>query len=145
MKALGLALVAAMLLGGAAPALAANVDVNMLNKGAKGAMVFEPDLVKVAVGDTVTFQPVDKGHDAVAMTEMIPPGATPFKGKLSQPLAETFTVPGVYVVRCEPHFGLGMVAVVVVGDDLSDLDAVKAAKYPKKAQDRLNEILGELK
>lgn len=143
MKTFGIALVAALLLG-TVPAFAANVDVNMLNKGDKGAMVFQPDLVKIAVGDTVTFQPVDKGHDVDAVADVIPPGATPFKGKLSQPLTETFTVPGVYVVRCDPHFGLGMVAVIVVGDDLTNLDAVKAAKYPKKAQDRLHEIFEEL-
>jgi pseudoazurin len=143
MKTFGIALVAALLLG-TVPAFAANVDVNMLNKGDKGAMVFQPDLVKIAVGDTVTFQPVDKGHDVDAVADVIPAGATPFKGQLSQPLTETFTVPGVYVVRCDPHFGLGMVAVIVVGDDLSNLDAVKAAKYPKKAQDRLHEIFEEL-
>ena len=37
------------------PAMAANFDVQLLNKGAAGARVFEPSLVKVAVGDTVTF------------------------------------------------------------------------------------------
>jgi hypothetical protein len=38
-----------------------------------------------------------------------------------------------------------MVAVVVVGDDLSNLDALKAVKNPKKAQERLDEIFEELK
>jgi pseudoazurin len=63
---------------------------------------------------------------------------------MSQELTETFTVPGVYVVKCDPHYGLGMVAVVVVGEDLSNLDALKAAKNPTKAQDRLNAIFAEL-
>jgi len=63
---------------------------------------------------------------------------------MSQELAQTFTVPGVYVVRCDPHYGLGMVAVVVVGDDLSNLDALKAVKNPQKAQDRLNAIFADL-
>jgi pseudoazurin len=128
----------------AAPALAANVDVQMLNKGDDGAYVFEPDLVKVAVGDTVTFEPTDKGHNVDAVAGVIPDGATPFKSALSQPFTETFTVPGVYVVKCDPHYGLGMVAVVVVGDDLSNLDAVKAAKNPAKAQQRLDAIFAQL-
>jgi pseudoazurin len=137
--ALGVALVCA-----AAPAFAANVDVQMLNKGDKGAFVFQPDLVKVAVGDTVTFQPTDKGHDVDGAAGNIPAGATPFKSAMSQPLTQTFTVPGIYLVKCDPHYGLGMVAVVVVGDDLSNLDAIKAIKSPQKAQDRLNAILAEL-
>jgi len=137
--ALGLALIWA-----AAPVFAANVDVQLLNKGDKGAMVFQPDLVKVAVGDTVTFQPTDKGHNVEGITEMMPAGAAPFKGQFSQPLTVTFTVPGVYAVKCDPHYPLGMVAVVVVGDDLSNLDAVKAVKNPGKAQQRFEEIFEEL-
>jgi pseudoazurin len=137
--ALGLALACA-----AAPTLAANVDVQMLNKGDEGAFVFEPALVQVAVGDTVTFVPTDKGHNADAPAAGIPEGATPFKTALSQEAVETFTVPGVYLIKCDPHYALGMVAIVVVGDDLSNLDAVKAIKSPKKAQERLEEIYEEL-
>jgi pseudoazurin len=144
MKTLSLALLAVLALG-MTPSLAANVDVQLLNKGDKGAMVFQPDLVKIAVGDTVTFQPTDKGHDVDGAAGNIPATATPFKGQMSQPLTQTFTVPGVYVVKCDPHYGLGMVAVVVVGDDLTNLDALKAVKNPKKAQERLDEIFEHLK
>jgi pseudoazurin len=144
MKTLSLALLAVLALG-ATPTLAANVDVQLLNKGDKGAMVFQPDLIKIAVGDTVTFQPTDKGHNVDGAAGNIPTAATPFKGQMGQPLAQTFTVPGVYLVKCDPHYGLGMVAVVVVGDDLSNLDAIKAVKNPKKADERLHEIFEELK
>eukprot|EP01036_Dinobryon_divergens_P050989 gene50989-68251_t len=65
----------------AAPAMAANFDVQLLNKGAAGAMVFEPSLVKVAVGDTVTFKPTDKGHNVESIKGMIPDGAEEIKGK----------------------------------------------------------------
>ena len=114
--ALGLALACATL-----PAFAADFEVQMLNKGDKGAMVFQPDLVRIAVGDTVTFTPVDKGHNVDGIGPMMPAGAEPFKGKLSQPFTQTFTVPGVYAVKCDPHYSMGMVAVVVVGDDVSNL------------------------
>ena len=53
----------------------------MLNKGKDGAMVFEPAGVKIAAGDTVTFIPTDKGHNAESIKGMIPDGATEFKGK----------------------------------------------------------------
>ena len=36
----------------------------MMNKGEKGAMVFVPDLVKAAPGDTIRFVPTDKTHSA---------------------------------------------------------------------------------
>ena len=44
----------------------------MLNKGAEGAMVFEPALVKVAPGDTVKFVATDKGHNAETIKGMLP-------------------------------------------------------------------------
>jgi pseudoazurin len=126
------------------PGSAANFEIRMLNKGEAGPMVFEPALTKVAVGDTVTFVPVDKGHNAETIAGMAPEGAEPFKGKMSQEIAVTFTVPGVYGVKCTPHFALGMVALVVVGDDLSNLDAAKTVKVPSKAQQRLDAIYAQL-
>lgn len=130
---------AAVLCTCAAPALAANFEVHMLNKGADGqAMVFEPALTQVAVGDTVTFIPTDKGHDAMAIADMIPDGAETFKGKMGQEIAVTFTVPGAYAIKCSPHYTMGMVALVVVGDAPANLEALKAVKQPKKAQERFD-------
>lgn len=127
-----------------APALAANFEVHMLNKGETGTMVFEPALTKVAVGDTVTFVPTDRGHNAETIKGMLPAGAEPFKSKMGQEIAVTFTAPGAYGVECSPHFGMGMVALVVVGDEPVDIEAIKAAKLPKKAQERMQAITEQL-
>ena len=56
-------------------------------------MVFEPALSKVAVGDTVTFIPTDKGHNAETIPGMMPEGAKAFKGKINQEIAVTFDAP----------------------------------------------------
>ncbi len=136
--------VAALLALAASPALAANFEVQMLNKGAAGAFVFEPALTRVAVGDTVTFVPTDKGHNAQTVDGLLPAGAEPFKGAISQPVAVTFTVPGAYEVKCAPHYGLGMVAVVVVGDSPSNLDALKAVTQPPKVAERLKAVFEQL-
>lgn len=130
---------------GIAPAAAANFEVHMLNKGADGqTMVFEPALTRIAPGDTVTFMPTDKGHDAQSIADMIPAGAEPFKGKMGQEIAVTFTVPGAYVVKCSPHYAMGMVALVVVGDAPANLEALKAVKRPKAAQKRFDAAVAEL-
>lgn len=126
------------------PAMSANFEVHMLNKGEAGTMVFEPALTEVAVGDTVTFIPTDKGHNAETIPGMLPEGAEPFKGKINQEVVVTFEFPGAYGVKCAPHFALGMVALVVVGDDPANLESVKAATVPKKAQDRFTVIFAEL-
>jgi len=122
----------------AVPALAADFEVHMLNKGEKGAMVFEPDYLKVSPGDTVTFVPVDKGHDVTSIKDMIPEGAQDFKSKMNETYKVTFDVPGAYGIKCTPHLGMGMVGLIVVGDDPANLDAVKSGKLPKKARERMD-------
>lgn len=126
------------------PATAADIQVKMLNKGAKGMMVFEPDLVKVQPGDTVTFVATDPGHDAQSVPGMLPEGAQPFEGKIGKDLTVTFTQPGVYGVKCKPHYVMGMVGLVVVGDPSSNLEAAKQAKNPGKAGKLFTELLGSL-
>jgi pseudoazurin len=115
------------------PAGAAEFDVKLLNKGAAGMMVFEPAFLKIAPGDTVHFIATDKNHDVASIAGMIPDGAQPFAGKMSEDLTITFTTPGVYGVKCTPHYGLGMVALVVVGDPVN-LDAAKAVQQTGKAK-----------
>ena len=128
------------------PALGAEIEVKMLNKGSDGqAMVFEPAAIKAAPGDTIKFVPTDKGHDAAAMKGMIPEGVEEFKGKIGQELAVTVEKEGIYVVKCTPHLGMGMVAVVVVGDGApANLDAVKTGKLPKKARERADAAIAQL-
>lgn len=140
----GLTVIAALTMAGA-PAMAADFEVHMLNKGAEGAMVFEPAFLKVAPGDTVTFVPVDKGHDVEALKELLPEGATPFKGKINETVKVTFDIAGAYPVKCTPHFGMGMVGLVVVGDAPANLEAVKAAKMPKKARERMDAAIAAIK
>lgn len=118
---------------------AAEVEVKMLNKGAKGAMVFEPDVVKIAVGDTVHFVATDKSHDVMSIAGMLPDGAVAFEGKINEDLTVTFTVPGVYGYKCKPHYGMGMIGLVVVGDPVN-LDAAKAVKQTGVAKKRFAEI-----
>src|SRR5215217_4819996 len=112
----------AVLMSVAGAAMAAEVEVKMLNKGAEGMMVFEPALVKIAPGDTVKFVSTDKGHNAETIKGMLPADATAFVGKMGEDVVVTFEKPGIYGVKCLPHYGMGMVAMVVVGAP-TNLDA----------------------
>lgn len=143
--ALRLAAGAAMAAALSFPVLAADIEIRMLNKGSDGqAMVFEPAAVKASVGDTVTFIPVDKGHDAAAMKGLIPEGVEEYKGKMNEALKVTLGTEGAYVFKCTPHMGMGMVALIVVGDAPTNLEAVKTGKLPKKARERLDTELAKL-
>ena len=89
-----LALGAAVIAAGAAGA--AEFEVMMLNKGEKGNMVFEPDFIKAAPGDTIRFVPTDKGHNVETIKGMFPEGAEPFKSKFNEEFTVTVTAEGVY-------------------------------------------------
>lgn len=126
------------------PAMAADHVVKMLNKGAAGAMVFEPAMLRIAPGDSVTFLSVDKVHNAESIAGMIPAGATPFKGAMSQSLKVKFSKSGVYGYKCLPHYGMGMVGVVVVGSSASNLAAAKATFQPGRAKQAMAALLSQL-
>lgn len=128
---------AALLLAGAAQA--ADHQVQMLNKGEKGAMVFQPDFIAAAPGDTVTFVPTDKTHNAETIKGMLPDGAEPFKGKTSEQVTVTVDKEGVYGVKCLPHYAMGMVALIVVGKPVN-LEQAKAVKQPGKAKKVFEEL-----
>ena len=72
-------------------------------------------------------------RSSTAPSGMLPDGAEPFAGKMSAEVDVTFDKPGVYGIRCKPHYSLGMVALVVVGDPVN-LDAAKAVKQVGKAK-----------
>ncbi|MBL8577258.1 MAG: pseudoazurin [Mesorhizobium sp.] len=136
---------AGMIAVAALPARAAATDhqVMMLNKGKKGAMVYEPDFIVAEPGDTVTFVPTDKSHNAESIKGMIPDGATAFKGKLNEQITVTLEKEGVYGVKCLPHYGMGMVALIVVGKPVN-LEQAKAVKQTGKAKKVFEELLAQV-
>lgn len=136
----GLALAAMM----GSAAFAETFEVRMLNKGESGSMVFEPAALRIAAGDTVKFIPADKGHNAETVKGMIPEGASKFSGKINEEFDVTLTEPGFYGVKCKPHWGMGMVMVIAVGDDTADADSFLAGKMPKKAKTQFEESLSGL-
>lgn len=123
---------------------AAEFEVKMLNRGADGTMVFEPALTTIAVGDTVTFVPTDKSHNAETIRGMVPEGGEEFKGKVNEQISVTFTVPGVYGIRCVPHYAMGMVALISVEDPSVNLEEAKAVRNPPKAKQRFDAMFAEL-
>lgn len=106
----------------------------MLNKGATGVMVFEPAYLKVQPEDTVTFVPADKGHNVESIDGMTPDGVDAFKGGMNKPVSVTFKAEGVYGSKCKPHYAMGMVGLVEVGDAVPNLESAKAAKLPGKTR-----------
>jgi pseudoazurin len=138
------AAIALALLAGS-PASAADYEVKMLNVGPDDqTMVFEPALLHIQRGDTVTFVPTDRGHNAASVESMIPAGAAGWQSAISEPVTVTFQVDGTYGYICEPHYGLGMVGLVLVGDYGSNLEAADAVRQRGRAAQRFRELFRQV-
>jgi pseudoazurin len=136
---------AALMLGFASgQTVAAEHVVKMLNDNGKGEfMTFEPSVVEAGPGDTIKFLAVDQFHNAETLPEIWPVGAATFKGELSKDVTLTVDKEGVYGVRCEPHFPMGMMAFVVVGKPVN-ADQIKAFHPPEMAAKRYKALIAKL-
>ncbi|MFE3836578.1 pseudoazurin [Pseudogemmobacter sonorensis] len=140
-----LAVAAATTAVAALPARAATEhEVKMLNKGAAGTMVFEPDYIRAEIGDSVRFVPTDKSHNVEAMKDVLPEGFEPFKGKINEEYVVTLTEEGIYGIKCTPHVAMGMVMVIQVGAGPFDLAPAQNTKLPKKARERFDAALAQV-
>ncbi|MBJ2153135.1 pseudoazurin [Paracoccus sp. IB05] len=123
---------------------AAEHEVHMLNKGESATMVFEPAYVKAEPGDTIHFIPTDKSHNVEAIKDILPEGVEVFKSKINEEYVLTVTEAGLYGVKCTPHFAMGMVALIQVGDAPANLEAAKTAKMAKKARERMDAAIAQV-
>lgn len=119
-------------------------EVKMLNRNSTGNMVYEPDFVRLKPGDSIRFRAANVSHDSASIPEMLPAGAEAFKGKINEEIEVTFTAPGTYGIKCIPHYGMGMVMLVQVGDEPVDAIAVPE-RLPPLAKRRFQEILQRAK
>ena len=123
-------------------------EIKMLNKSKtdpKMKMVFEPSFVLAAAGDCIKFLPTSKGHNAETIKKMIPKGAKKFKSKMNKEFMVQLDVEGLYGIKCKPHYQMGMIALIQVGEVSAD-DIKKAAKVKQrgKAKDRFKILFAGL-
>ena len=125
-------------------ASAADLTIDMLNKRDDGKrMVYSLEVAKIDAGQSIKWVAKDKGHNV----EMIkgPDGATlPKKSKLNEDVTIKFDTPGIYLYKCTPHVGMGMIGIVVVGGDTSNKDAIMKVKLGGKSKKKRKTLLSDL-
>lgn len=106
-------------------------------------MVFEPDFLKLAPGDNVKFIATHKSHNAATIDDMVPEGNPGFKGKINEEIEVMFDQTGFYGIKCSPHYGMGMVMLIKVGE--AELpQAYREVKFPVRAKPRFEAIFAEV-
>ena len=124
------------------PSFAADMSIEMLNEDSNGnKMVYSQEIVNIDVGDTVTWLPTSKGHNVEVIAS---PNGMRLKSKNGKEVKITFDSPGIYYYWCTPHKGMGMIGLVVVGSDLSNIDDIASAKAIGKSKKKLKSLLASL-
>jgi len=126
------------------PYLAAETvhEVKMLNMNATGPMPFEPDFLAINLGDSIRFIPEHRGHNVGTIKDFIPEGAATFMSKIDEDFTTQFTLEGWYGLRCPPHYTMGMIMLVKVGNPSID-QLVLPDDLPVAALERFNKIIDQ--
>ena len=124
--------------------MAADETIEMLNKLGKESMVYSKKVVKIDVGDTVFWKATDKGHNVEFIKGGTPQGVKKFKSKYNKDTEYKFTIPGIYAYWCTPHKNMGMIGFVVVGDDKSNLEAIKKIRFMAKSKKIAPDLINSL-
>ena len=116
------------------------LNINPDNR--RDRMVFLPQILKIAPGDSVTFKPSNPGHNSETIRGMVPEGAEGWKGAANKEITVTPTVPGLYGYKCTPHYAAGMVGLIIVEGDgmLNNLEAAKSVRQAGLARRRWTAI-----
>ena len=120
------------------------VVIEMLNKRADGEkMVYSQDIAKIDVGDSIKWVPTAKGHNVEFLAS--PEGAVlPGKSGLNKEVVVKFDTPGVYLYVCTPHKVMGMIGLVVVGEDVSNKDDVAKTKMIGRGKKKMAAFLDQI-
>ena len=94
---------------------------------------FSIEVAKIGVGDTVEWLPKNKGHNVefLAGPDMadLPP-----KSDMNEFHSVRFEKQGVYLYGCTPHLNMGMLGLIVVGNDLHNIDEIGNIDLPNVAK-----------
>ncbi len=116
-------------------------EVKMLNRNHTGAMAYEPDFLHIQPGDKVKFIATNRTHNAASIEGMLPAGAKPFIGKINEEIEIGFSEAGLYGIKCVPHYAMGMVMLIQVGQNPPLEKLQIPAQVPARAQQRLQAIV----
>ena len=139
-----LLLSAALIVLSSAAVFAETIKIQMLNVNEAGdKMVFSQELIRAELGDVIKFVPTDKSHNAQSVKNALPDGQKKFKGKMNKEIEYLVTEAGLTAVVCQPHQAMGMVALIVVGNDVSNAQDILDARVRGKGKTKIAALIEE--
>ena len=98
------------------------------------------EVANIDVGDTIEWLPKNKGHNveflAAPNIESLPE-----KSDLDVIHRITFDLPGVYLYQCTPHGNMGMLGLIVVGNNFDNIDSLGDIELSRVAKSVLGRLI----
>ena len=102
------------------------------------------EVANIGVGDTIEWLPKNEGHNVEFLAGPNMEGL-PEKSELNAHYAITFDLPGVYLYQCTPHGNMGMLGLVVVGNNFDNLGNIEEVELSRVAKSVLQRLIGVAK
>lgn len=98
------------------------------------------EVAHINIGDTIEWLPKNEGHNVefFAGPNM---NSLPLTSEIDEIHSVVFKVPGVYLYGCTPHADMGMLGLIVVGNDLHNLEAIKSIQLSRVAKSVLKRFI----
>ena len=98
------------------------------------------EVAHINIGDTIEWLPKNEGHNVEFLAG---PGMNelPAKSEIDAVHSVVFTVPGIYLYGCTPHQNMGMLGLIIVGNDFHNLEEVRNIQLPQVAKSVFNQLI----
>ena len=117
---------------------AADVTIEMTANRA-----FSLEIAEINVGETIEWLPTAKGHNVefrLGPDNVKLPKKSPF----SKPVSIKFDTAGTYLYWCTPHKNMGMIGLVVVGNDTSNIDKIAQIELSGMSSNKLAQLIKKI-
>ena len=98
------------------------------------------EVAHIDVGDTIEWLPKNEGHN---VEFLVGPkiNSLPTKSEIDKVHSVVFKVPGVYLYGCTPHRNMGMLGLIIVGNDFHNLEKIKNIQLSHVATSVLKQLI----
>jgi pseudoazurin len=98
------------------------------------------EIAYIDAGDTIEWLPKNEGHNVEfivgpKMDEL------PNNSKMNEYHSVLFKTPGIYLYGCTPHLNMGMLGLIIVGNDFHNLNEVNKIELSYVANSVLNRLI----
>ena len=101
---------------------------------------FSKEIVYIDVGDTIEWIPKNEGHN-VEFLGGPNISSLPESSEVDAFHSITFDASGLYLYHCEPHGNMGMLGLVIVGNDLHNLKEIAKIKLSSTAKAVMQKLI----